>query len=180
MKPIDMMELWVEIKMRTNALALLRVDVRELAPFEVVKLMAKYIVVGDVGVPTERQGAAQLELWIRWKEPKKDEQNSVRIEFFTQRRYDEGRDGGTRPPQRIIARSCPLPPRMAKLLNLLAWQPVADLIIMKRGPTDGQSELLNGYVFIESPNYDWDRHQGLCTQFQRELDARSNRRRRAR
>ena len=126
------------------------------------------------------KGRLRPDLWVRWKKPTNGDLVSTRLEFFTQRRYDDRHDMGRRPSTVVFARSKPLPPRQVELLNIISLQLVADICVnTKRGTTGGLHETLHGFVFFEPPSYDWDKLQKLCTQFQRELGARSNRRSRA-
>ena len=180
---IDMMELSVDLVMRPTALAILEIEVSDLAPFEVSNFFGKSRR-DDTGAlfakAQPEKGRLRTDLWVRWKKPTKEDQVSTRLEFFTQRRYDARRELGSRPRRNVIARSKPLPPKQVKLLDIVSLQLVADIAVTtKRGTTGGLRETLHGFVFFEPPSYDWDKLQDLCTQFQWELDARSNRRSRA-
>ena len=179
---VDMMELPVSFLIRGNGLAILQVEVSDpapFAPFEVDNFTAR-IKGDDAGVKSAKvqseKGTLRTDLWVRWKKPTNEDQAVTRLEFFTQRRYDDRHDMGRRPPAKVLARTMPLRPGVVELVDQISLQLVVDLAVLTKERPD---EVLLAFVCVEPPSYDWDRFQTLCTHFHRELKARSNRRRRA-
>ena len=178
---IDIMELPVSSSIRGNGLAILLVEVSDpgpFAPFQVGNHIAR-IKGNSAGVNSAKvqpeKGMLRTDLWVRWKKPTKEHQASTRLEFFTQRRYDDRHDMGRRPAINVFARTMPLRPKAVELMDRVSLQLVVDLAVFTKERPD---EVLLAFVCAEPPSYDWDRLQDLCTYFRRELKARSNRRRR--
>ena len=179
---VDMMELPVSYLIRGNGLAIIVVEASDPAPFapfgvynHIARIKGNDAAVKSAKVQPERR-TLRTDLWVRWKKPTKEHQAATRLEFFTQRRYDDRHDMGRRPATNVFARTMPLRPEVVELMDLISLQLVVDLAVLTKSRADG---VLLAFVCVEPPSYDWDKLQDLCTHFRRELKARSNRRRRA-